>query len=175
MYHEMVKHISVDTAVLTETSTAAAEIDRCLNSMLYHSRPVYIGVPVDISHRLISGDGLKTPLKRELSPNDQETEIKVVDRIVQKLDQSKFPVIIADGNAIRNGCVADADKLAEITGFPYFTTCMGKGGPNEDLPNFGGVYGGGGSIPEIRKALEEKTDCVLWLGSFRVRSTLWER
>ena len=168
MYHEMVKHISADTAVLTEISTAAADIDRCLNSMLYHSRPVYIGVPVDMSHRLISADGLKTPLQTELPPNDEAAETSVVDKIVQKLEQSKYPVIIMDGNAVRNGCVAEADKLAEITGFPYFTTAMGKGGPNEDLPNFGGVYTGGGSTPGIKKALEEKADCVLWLGSFRV-------
>ena len=169
MYHEMVKHISVDTTVLTETSTAAADIDRCLNNMLYHSRPVYIGVPVDISHRLISADGLRTPLKTELPPNDQETETNVVDQILQKLEKSKYPVIIVDGNAVRNGCVEEADRLAEITGFPYFTMSMGKGGPNEDLPNFGGVYQGAGSTEGIRKALEEKADCVLWLGSFRVR------
>ncbi|KAF2159364.1 hypothetical protein M409DRAFT_71039 [Zasmidium cellare ATCC 36951] len=168
MYHEMIKHISADTTVLTEISTAVADIDRCLNSMLYHSRPVYIGVPVDMSHRLVSADGLKTPLRTELPPNDQKTEASVVDQILQKLGKFSYPVIIADGNAVRDGCVAAEDRLAEITGFPYFTTCMGKGGPNEDLPNFGGVYQGAGSTPDIKKAVES-ADCVLWLGSFRLR------
>lgn len=168
MYHEMVKHISADTAVLTDIATAPADIDRCLNSMLYHSRPVYIGVPVDVSHRLVPASGLQTPLQTKLPPNDQEMEASVVDKIMGKLEQSSYPVIILDGNAVRNNCVAESDKLAEITGFPYFTTCMGKGGPNEDLPNFGGVYQGAGSTPSIKKAVE-KSDCVLWLGSFRVR------
>ncbi|KAK4502139.1 hypothetical protein PRZ48_005562 [Zasmidium cellare] len=166
MYHEMIKHISADTTVLTDLSTAVADIDRCLNSMLYHSRPVYIGVPVDMSHRLVSASGLKTPLRTTLPPNDSKAEADVVDQIVQKLGQSSYPVIIVDGNAVRNGCIGESDKLATITGLPYFTTCMGKGGPNEDLPNFGGVYQGAGSTPAIKKAVE-RADFVLWLGSFR--------
>lgn len=165
----MVKEISVDTAVLIDASTAAADIDRCLNNMLYHSRPVYIGVPVDMSHRLIPGDGLATPLKTLLPPNDKEIENTVVTTIIQKLESSKYPAMIVDGNAIRNGCVDEVNKLAEILGIPFFTTCMGKGGPDGDLPNFGGVYYGGGSSPAIKSVLEDKADCVLWLGSFRVR------
>lgn len=168
MYHEMAKHISADTAVLTDVETAAKEIDRCLNSMLYQSRPVYIGVPVDVSHRLISDVGLATPLNTALPPNDNATEDTVVAEIFQRLSKSSYPVIVVDGNAVRNDCIAEADKLAELTKLPYFTTCMGKGGPNEDLPNFAGVYQGGGSIEAVRAAIEDKADCVLYLGSFRV-------
>ena len=168
MYHEMVKHISVDTAVLTDISTATANIDRCLNSMLYHSRPVYIGVPVDMSYQLVSSSGLRKPLKTELPTPDQAIQKDVLEMVVQRLKNSEHPIIIVDGNAVRNGCIADADRLAEITGIPYFTTCMGKGGPNEDLPNFGGIYYGAGSIPRIKIIVEDVADCVLWLGSFRV-------
>ena len=170
MYHEMVKHISVDTAVLTDVASAAADIDRCLNSMLYHSRPVYIGVPVDVSHRLIAADGLQIPLRTELPPNNEQVQKVVVDKILQRLEKSKYPIIIVDGNAVRNNCVAYADQLAKVTSIPFFTTCMGKGGPNEDLPNFGGVYAGGGSTSKIKSAVEEQADFVLWLGSFRVLS-----
>ena len=49
MYHEMVKHISVDTTILLNPQTAPVEIDRCLTTMMQQSRPVYIGVPVDMS------------------------------------------------------------------------------------------------------------------------------
>lgn len=169
MYHEMVKYISADSAILTNVETAADDIDRCLNSMLYHSRPVYIGVPVDISHRLISDVGLATPLKTELTPNDTHTEVLVVADIISRLKSSSFPVIIVDGNAVRNECVVEANKLANLTKVPYFTTSMGKGGPNEDLPNFAGAYLGAGSIEQVRAAVEDKADCVLYLGSFRVR------
>ncbi|KAK4899363.1 Pyruvate decarboxylase 1 [Elasticomyces elasticus] len=93
MYHEMVKKISVDTAVLTDLNTVASDIDRCLDTMLYESRPVYIGVPVDMSHQQISGEGLKTPLKRELPPNDKDEEDKVVDEIMSMIRSAKKPVM----------------------------------------------------------------------------------
>ena len=166
----MVKHISADSVLLTEVSTAGEDIDRCLNSMLYHSRPVYIGVPVDMSHQLIWANGLQSPLQTELPPNDGTIQSVVVDKILQRLGRSEHPVIIVDGNAVRNNCIVYADRLAEITKFPYFTTLMGKGGPNEDLPNYGGVYQGAGSTSEIRRAVEGQADYVLWLGSFRVLS-----
>ncbi|KAK3679974.1 Pyruvate decarboxylase 1 [Recurvomyces mirabilis] len=79
----------------------------------------------------------------------------------------EMAIILADGNIVRNHLTAEADKLAELTRWPYFTTCMGKGGVNEELPNYAGVYAGGGSIPEIRKAIEDDSDLVLWLGSYR--------
>ena len=77
---------------------------------------------------------------------------------------------MVDGNTNRNGLNKEADKLAEITGLPYFATAMGKGGPNEDLPNFGGTYMGGGSTEAVRKAVEDDSDLVLYLGSLRVRN-----
>ncbi|KAK5735678.1 hypothetical protein LTR17_008029 [Elasticomyces elasticus] len=187
MYHEMVKKISVATAVLTDLNTIASDIDRCLNTMLYESRPVYIGVPVDMSHQQISGEGLKTPLKRELPPNDKGEEDRVVKEIMSMIRRAKKPVIIMDGSAVRNNLTAESNKIAEITGWTFVTTCMGKGssslprtlsrymltylappgGANEALPNYSGIYGGAGSIEEVRKVVEDDSDFVLWIGSFR--------
>ncbi|KAK5709260.1 Pyruvate decarboxylase 1 [Elasticomyces elasticus] len=163
MYHEMVKKISVDTAVLTDLNTAASDIDRCLNTMLYESRPVYIGVPVDMSHQQISGEGLKTPLKRELPPNDKGEEDRVVNEIMSMIKSAKKPVIIMDGSAVRNNLTAESNRIAEITGWTFVTTC----GANEALPNYSGIYGGAGSIEEVRKVVEDDSDFVLWIGSFR--------
>jgi pyruvate decarboxylase len=42
---------------------------------------------------------------------------------------------------------------------------MGKGTANEELTNYGGVYGGAGTHPEVKKAIES-TDCALWLGRY---------
>ncbi|KAK4979818.1 Pyruvate decarboxylase 1 [Elasticomyces elasticus] len=191
MYHEMVKKISVDTAVLTDLNTAGSDIDRCLNTMLYESRPVYIGVPVDMSHQQISGEGLKTPLKRKLPPNDTREEDRVVKEIMSMIKSAKKPVIwlslvpdrslgtkrmlifppitfsIMDGSAVRNNLTAESNRIAEITGWTFVTTCMGKGAANEELPNYSGIYEGAGSIEEVRKVVEDDSDFVLWIGSFR--------
>ena len=78
MYHEMAKHISADTIVLDDPSTAGNDIDRVLNTMLLESRPVYIGVPVDMSHLECDARGLETPLRTTLTPNDGDLEREVV-------------------------------------------------------------------------------------------------
>jgi pyruvate decarboxylase len=164
MYHEMVKHISVDTVVLSDPKTAADDIDRVLNTMLRESRPVYIGVPVDMSHLECDSHGLRIPLETSLSPNDADLEQKVVVDIRSWLEHKKNPIIIVDGNAVRNDQTEISKKLSTLTGLPTFTTCMGKGALDETQPNFGGVYQGAGSHPNVRNAVEA-SDCVLWIGN----------
>jgi pyruvate decarboxylase len=164
MYHEMVKHISADTVVLSDPKTAADDIDRVLNTMLRESRPVYIGVPVDMSHLECDAHGLEIPLETKLSPNDADLEQKVVVEIRSCFEQKRSPIIIVDGNAVRNNQSEVSRKLSMLTGLPTFTTCMGKGALDETQPNFGGVYQGAGSHPGVRKAVET-SDCVLWIGN----------
>jgi pyruvate decarboxylase len=167
MYHEMVKHISADTVVLSDPSTAGSDIDRVLNTMLRESRPVYIGVPVDMSHLKCDARGLETPLKTTLPPNDAELERKVVAEIRSWIERSENPIIIVDGNAVRNNLGEICGKVSVLTGLPTFTTCMGKGALDETQANFGGVYQGAGSHPGVREAVEA-SDCVLWVGNVQV-------
>lgn len=175
MFEKMASHISATTTVLLDPKTAASEIDRCLTTMLQESRPVYIGVPVDMSHLECDGSGLKTPLLAELPPNDLELEKRVVGDLRMLLEQKKSPTFIIDGKANRNYVNAECDKLIKLTGLPTFTTSMGKGGINEELPNFGGVYSGLGSYKAVRQAVES-SDAVFWIGNFPVRpvSFAWD-
>jgi len=165
----MAKHISADTVVLSDPDKAGADIDRVLNTMLRESRPVYIGVPVDMSHLGCDAHGLETPLKTDLPPNDIALERKIVAEIRSRLERSENPIIIVDGNAVRNNQSELSRKISMLTGLPTFTTCMGKGALDETRPNFGGVYQGAGSHPGVRKAVES-SDCVLWIGNVQVSS-----
>ncbi|OQO04459.1 hypothetical protein B0A48_09381 [Cryoendolithus antarcticus] len=135
MCHEMAKHISCDTTVLLDPKTAPTEIDRVLSTMLYESRPVCIGVAVDVSHLEVDASGLKTPLKTTLPPNDAAKEAELVTQLRSLLDQKQNPIIIVDGNAIRRDVVAESREFAKLTGLHTFTTCMSKGGPNESSSN----------------------------------------
>ena len=168
MFHEMAKHISVDTTVLLDPATSPQEIDRCLQTMLHESRPCYIGVPVDMSHLTCDDKGLKTPLRRELPSNEAQAEQAMVAELRKLLEQKQYPIIISDGNTIRNGCVAEAQNLSKITGLPTFATAMGKGGVDEEAKTFGGLYAGAGSHQLVKEAVES-SDCVFWLGNFPVR------
>ena len=168
MFEQMANHISAATTVLMDPATGPAEIDRCLNTMLQESRPCYIGVPVDMSYLLCDSSGLQTPVQKALPTNDPSMEKNVVAELRELLEQKTSPIIIVDGNAVRNGLVAQCQKLSEVTGLPTFTTCMGKGAPDEETPNFGGLYNGGGSHPGVKKAVES-SDAVFWLGYYPVR------
>ncbi|KAJ5455572.1 uncharacterized protein N7458_003836 [Penicillium daleae] len=120
MYQKMVEHISVASTVLMDAKSAASEIDRVLNAMLYHSRPVYIGVPVDIGPQMISSGPLESSLQVILPKNNPEFEVKAVVEIIRRLQSSKQPVILVDG-------VDESEALIELLKIPYFATAMSKG------------------------------------------------
>lgn len=171
MYHAMVKHISVNTTVLLDPLTAPAEIDRCLTSMMQQSRPVYIGVPVDMSHLECDASGLQTALPRALSPNDPQVEKEVVGKLRRMMEQSKNPIIIVDGFAARNNLQDQCRELSELTGLATFNTYMGKGSIDETKPNFGGLYTGAGTYEGVKNVVES-ADAVFWIGNVQVRVTM---
>lgn len=171
MYHEMVKHISVDTTVLLDPKQAPVEIDRCLTTMMHESRPVYIGVPVDMSHLECDASGLKTPIQTSLPPNDPSAEKEVVTKLRGWMETSKKPIIIVDGNAARNNLQSQCSALSAMTGFPTFITYMGKGAIDETTQNFGGLYTGAGTYDGVKQAVES-ADTVFWFGNVQVCTSL---
>lgn len=94
----MSKEISVATTVLKDPETAGAEIDRVLTTMIYESRPVYIGVPADMAYAPVSDEPLKTPLVTTL-PKDEPSVIKsVVKEIRSRLEKASKPILLVDGS-----------------------------------------------------------------------------
>lgn len=77
---------------------------------------------------------------------------------------------ISCAGAVRHAVIYETEALVKKTNFPYFVTSMGKGAITEHLPSFGGVYGGAGSLPEIKQGVEG-SDCVLWVGNYPVSLT----
>ncbi|KAF5640059.1 pyruvate decarboxylase [Fusarium tjaetaba] len=57
MYENMAKHITAATVVINYAPTAAREIDESLTTMMRESRPVYIGLSVDIAYEMIDAEG----------------------------------------------------------------------------------------------------------------------
>lgn len=53
-----------------------------------------------------------------------------------------------------DGLVELIDELSRVTELPTFASTMGKSCVNEQLPNYGGIYGGGGSHADVRTAVE---------------------
>lgn len=184
MYHDVMKHISVDTTLGMDPKTAAAEIDRCLTTMVKKSRPVYIGVPVDMAWRAIENANLDTPIAMALEADDEKAVQNVVSKIRSKLESAKHPVIVMDGGksnqrplgsieltgagAVRNRVMKPVEQLTELTQIAAFTTAMGKGCLNESAKTFDGIYAGGISQAEVKRAVEN-TGCCLFIGRVTVR------
>lgn len=100
MYENMAKHITAATTVIQNPRSAASEIDRVLNTMMRESRPVYIGLSVDIAYELIASAPLRSPITTALPLNDPELEKKVVTEILSRIEKATKPAIIVDGGMV---------------------------------------------------------------------------
>ncbi|KIL87395.1 hypothetical protein FAVG1_09101 [Fusarium avenaceum] len=165
MYENMAKHITAATVVINYAPTAAQEIDNALSIMMRESRPVYIGLSVDIAYEMIDAGGLESPIQTTLQPNDAALEKKVVDEIRKLIEGSERPAIIVDGGAVRHDALEETHELIKLTNLPAFTTAMGKGGLDETIPQYAGVHCGAGTLSSVKEALES-VDAVIWIGNY---------
>lgn len=95
--HDMSKHISVATTILDDPAKAGSEIDRVLTTMILESRPVYIGVPADLSHVPIDSEALDSPLETTLPLDDSKLTSDTIAIIRKRLSGAKWPALIIDG------------------------------------------------------------------------------
>jgi pyruvate decarboxylase len=98
MYEKMAAQITAATLVLKNQATAAEDIDRTLTTMMIESRPVYVGLSVDVGYLEVDDARLKTPLSIELPPNDRSLEADFVAKLRGMLEKASHPIIIVDGS-----------------------------------------------------------------------------
>jgi len=163
-YVKMSGELSCATAILKDAHKAAGEIDRVLNDMLYYSQPGYIGIAEDVAYSKIPVSYLEKKIATTLPANNPDIEKKVVKEIVRNLESAKSPIIMVDGGAARGSWEKFVGSLVDALKVPFFTTVLGKGTVDEQIPLYGGSYGGAGSLPSVIKAVED-SDCILWLGN----------
>ena len=167
VFADMNRDISCAMAKLNSPGEAAALIDDALQQCWIQSRPVYITLPTDIVQKKIEGERLKTPIDLHFPGNEPEREDYVVDVVLKYIYAAKNPVILVDSCAIRHRVLDEVHDLVEKTHLPVFVTPMGKGAVNETHPNYGGVYAGEGSQPEIKDRVEA-SDLILTIGAIKV-------
>jgi len=166
VFADMNREISCAMAKLNHADEAAALIDHTLQQCWIQSRPVYITLPTDIVQKKIEGERLKTPIDLHFPVNDQAKEDYVVEVVLKYLLAAKNPVILVDACAIRHRVLEEVHDLVEKTRLPVFVTPMGKGAVNETHPNYGGVYAGDGSQPEVKERVEA-SDLILTIGAIK--------
>lgn len=170
VFADMNKEISVAVAKLNDAYEVAAQIDNALQQCWLQSRPVYITLPTDMVQKKVEGERLKTPIDLKYPTNDPDKEDYVVDVVLKYLLAAKNPVILIDACAIRHKVIAEVHDLIHKTQLPVFVTPMGKGAVNETHPNYGGVYAGDGSQPDVKERVEA-SDLILTIGAIKVCPT----
>lgn len=167
VFANMSSQISCNMAKLNNPAEIATQIDHALQQCYIQSRPVYIMLPTDMVEKKIEGARLKTPIDLEEAPNDPEKEDYVVDVVLKYLHAAKKPVMLVDACAIRHRVLDETHALLEKSGIPVFVTPMGKSAINETHSNYGGVYAGEASRPEVKEKIES-ADLILSIGTLKV-------
>ncbi|KAI1484601.1 pyruvate decarboxylase [Biscogniauxia mediterranea] len=158
--------VSCVVAKLNDTAEIAAQIDHALRECYLRSRPVYLMLPTDMAIAKVEGERLETPIDLRWPDNDADKEDYVVEVILKYLHAAKKPVVLVDACAIRHRVLKETHDFIVKTGLPVFVTPMGKSAINETHPNYGGVYVGDASHPDV-KEMVEGSDLVLSIGSLK--------
>lgn len=166
VFANMHAEISCELAKLNNPTEIADQIDHTLRQCYIQSRPVYILLPTDMVKRKIEGVRLEEPIDLSDPKNDEDRENYVVDVVLKYLHAAKKPIVLVDACAIRHRVLPEVHALIEKTNLPVFVTPMGKGAVNESHPNYGGVYAGTASLPEVRDRVES-SDLILSIGALK--------
>jgi TPP-dependent 2-oxoacid decarboxylase len=147
---------------------AVIEIDRLITTAWRLKRPVYLELPSDIAYLDIEVPA--EPLRLAAPVSDPERLQAATAAITARLADATAPAVIVDLDADRFGVLDEVKELAAKLALPVATMVSSKAAIDETSPNFVGLYGGAGSLPETREAVE-KSDCLLTIGYRRVDLT----
>jgi TPP-dependent 2-oxoacid decarboxylase len=179
------EHMTIDSALLSNPTTAAKDINRVLSSAIRYKRPVYIELPRDIVSAPIHANQeiyVDSPTSFNASSEnvkaaggvgrgeaeEYQTDIDSMKEAISEattlINSSSQPVIIAGVEIHR---FALQDKLLQIinkTNIPVVSTVLSKSVISEDHPSHLGVYEGAMGYQSVRKYVES-SDCLILLGA----------
>ncbi|KAH7047352.1 pyruvate decarboxylase isoenzyme [Macrophomina phaseolina] len=162
VYSKMSKLARVAEAELEDASTAPAEIDRVIRECFLQSRPVYIFLPLDLSHDHVPASLLDKRL--DLSPAvDASAQDAATSAILAALSSAGNPAVFVDVLTQRHNAAAEARGLVDKLRLPVYASNMGKGIVDETHPLYVGALNGKYAAPGVYDALR-KADLVLILG-----------
>lgn len=134
-FSEMAKQITEANAELTEAN-ATSEIDRVLDVALTEKRPVYIHLPIDIAHKIVS----KPTQTLQTKTTIPKQEAQLAEIIAAHLEKATQPVVIAGHEIDRFGVRDHFENWINQTKLPVTNLAYGKGAFNEENPHFIGTY-----------------------------------
>jgi TPP-dependent 2-oxoacid decarboxylase len=176
------EHMTIDSVLLSNPTTAAKDINRVLSSAIRYKRPVYIELPRDTVSAPIHADQelyVDSPTSSNVYSENvkaaeggggeeyqtDKTSVKeAISEATTLINSSSQPIIIAGVEIHR---FALQDKLLEIinkTNIPVVSTVLSKSVISEDHPSYLGVYEGAMGYQSVREYVES-SDCLILLGA----------
>lgn len=118
--------------------TAAEEIDRVLRAALETSKPVYLGVPLDVATATVSSAPLATPIPVVGSEPGALVEFR--GALELRLSREREVCVLAGPRVHRRSCEALVAELAELPGVRVASQSGSKAVVDEDHPASLGTY-----------------------------------
>ena len=172
------EHITIDSVLLNNPTSAAKDINRVLSSAIRYKRPVYIELPRDIVSVPIYIQQSSTDLKTVSQAYPESTKLveeqeyrtdmhsmqEALSEATTMINSSKKPIIIAGVEIHRFGLQGVLLQLIDKTNIPVVATVLSKSVVSEDHPYYLGVYEGAMGYESVRKYVES-SDCLILLGA----------
>lgn len=144
VFAEMAKQVTAAQAHLVGEHDAPEMIDEVLATCLRKSQPVYIDLPCDMVAKEVDASNLDVPLKSKSNSvkDDTRTTEALLETILQKIQNSKQPLLLVDsGHGVR-GLKDEINAFASKSGIPTLAMPSGNGIVSHGLKNFYGVHSG---------------------------------
>jgi len=154
-----------DSASMLTPENCVYEVERLIAAMLYHSKPIYMGIPRGVAHAPVvmpEGD-LDIPLANPTSNADAVDQ--AVREILNNVENAKQACFMPGYLTLRYGCVDQAQALIEASGLLFFTGFQDVGVLSQQHPQFGGTYLG--KFQKYEPAVTdyvEGCDCIIGIG-----------
>jgi TPP-dependent 2-oxoacid decarboxylase len=175
---EIFKHITVDSAVISDPMSATKVINRVLLAAMRYKRPVYLELPRDKVLTSLPLNGRKKEghaggqqitdinfISKNASPESDIDSLKeAINEAKEMIKFSRKPIIVAGVEIHRFGLQRAILTLIKKTGIPVVSTVLSKSVISENNPLYLGVYEGAMGHEWVRRSVES-SDCLVLLGA----------
>ncbi|MCM1265819.1 MAG: thiamine pyrophosphate-binding protein [Candidatus Gastranaerophilales bacterium] len=151
------KNVTETTAYLTKEN-AKSEIDRVITTFVKERKPVYIAIPIDTAM-----DEIDENIGFTYPQSNKENLNSAVKAILDMVEKSSKPVLLADALLKRYQLEKEFAELANKTGYPNTNFIMGNGAISTSQNNYVGTYLSEFGNAKAKEILFD-TDCLISFG-----------
>ncbi|KAJ5852648.1 pyruvate decarboxylase [Penicillium soppii] len=168
VFEEMSRKVSCMTVNIDNAQTAPSLINEAIKTCWIQSRPVTMFIPCDmalvpIPHHLLNEQPV---LDRTMPQDDMVEHRRVVDAMVDEIQQATNPAILVGGYGILHGPKQQLDEFLHHLEVPVLVAASGLGIVDASLPHFAGLYVGSCSTSHVLNVMKT-VDLVICVGNIQ--------